>query len=103
MYIYEVTKTKIAIEHKHEALLKAYDEADSKARAYYNETLLPAEEDATVSDEEMENIYNIYDDLCTTVDRLENQIDIAVNAIEALCEVETALSIAGAEGVWKEG
>ena len=103
MYIYEVTKAKLAIERKCESLQEEYEKAESKARAYYSESVLPAEDDTAVSDEEWEAICSVYDDLCATVKRLGEQIDIAVNAIAALFEVKSALLIAEAEGVWKEG
>lgn len=103
MTIYEAMKARHTIECKHESLRKGYEEADNRARTYYNERLLPAEEDTTISDEEMDAIYSTYDDLCDTVTRFEEQIEIAERAIEALSEVETALAIAEMEGIWKEG
>lgn len=103
MYIYEVTKAKLAIERKRESLQEEYDKAADKACAYYNESVLPAEWDDAVSDDEMRAIYDTYDNLCATVERIEEQIGIATNAIKALSEAEATLSIAEVEGVWKEG
>lgn len=103
MTIYDVTKARLDIERKCDSLRKSYEEADDMARTYYNERLSPAEEDATVSDEEMDAIYDTYDNLCATATRFEEQIEIAERAIDALLEVESALAIAETEGVWKEG
>lgn len=103
MTIYEAMKARHTIERKRESLLEGYEEADNRARTYYNERLLPAEEDTAISDEEMDAIYSTYDDLCVTATRFEEQIEIAERAIEALSEVETALAIAEMEGIWKEG
>ena len=103
MTIYDVTKARLDIERKCDSLRESYEEADDMARTYYNEHLLPAEEDTTVSDEEMDAIYDIYDDLCATATRFEEQIEIAERAIDALLEVETALANAEIEGIWKEG
>lgn len=103
MTIYDAMKARIDIERKLDSLRESYEEADDKARTYYNEHLLPAEEDATVSYEEMNAIYDTYDDLYATATRFEEQIEIAERAIDALLEVETALAIAESEGIWKEG
>lgn len=103
MTIYEAMKARHTIECKRESLCKGYEEANDRACTYYNERLLPAEEDTTVSDEEMDAIYSTYDDLCATATRFEEQIEIAERAIKALSEVETALAIAETEGVWEEG
>lgn len=101
MTIYEAMKARHTIECKRESLRKGWEEADNRARIYYNERLLPAEEDTTVSDEEMDAIYSTYDDLCATVTRFDEQIEIAERTIEALSEVETALAIAEIEGIWE--
>ena len=103
MTIYDAMKARLDIERKCDSLRESYEEADDKARTYYNEHLLPAEEDATISDKEMNAIYDTYDDLCATATRLEEQIEIAERAINALLEVESALAIAESEGIWKEG
>lgn len=103
MTIYDAMKARFDIESKCDSLRESYEEADDKARTYYNEYLLPAEEDPTVSDEEMDAIYDTYDNLCDTATRFEEQIEIAERAIDALLKVETALAIAESEGVWKEG
>ena len=103
MTIYDAMKARLDIERKYDSLRKSYEEADDKACTYYDEYLLPAEEDATISDKEMNAIYDTYDDLCDTATRLEEQIEIAERAINALLEVETALAIAESEGIWKEG
>lgn len=103
MTIYDAMKARLDIESKLDSLRESYEEADDKARTYYNEDLLPAEENATVSYEEMNAIYDTYDDLYATATRFEEQIEIAERAIDALLEVETALAIAESEGVWKEG
>ena len=103
MTIYDVTKARLNIERKLDGLRESYEEADDKARTYYNEHLLPAEEDTTISDEEMDAIYDTYDDLYAKATRLEEQIEIAERAIDALLEVETALAIAESEWIWKEG
>ena len=103
MTIYDVTKARLDIESKLDSLQESYEEADERARTYYNEHLLPAEEDTTVSDEEMDAIYDTYDNLCATATRFEEQIEIAERAIDALLEVETALANAEIEGIWKEG
>lgn len=103
MTIYEAMKARHTIECKRESLRKDYEEADNRVRTYYNERLLPAEEDTTVSDEEMDAIYSTYANLCNTVARFEEQLEVAERAIKALSEVETALAIAEMEGVWKEG
>ena len=103
MTIYDVTKARLDIESKLDSLRESYEEADDMARIYYNEHLLPAEEDTTVSDEEMDAIYDTYDNLCATATRFEEQIEIAERAIDALLEVETALANAEIEGIWKEG
>ena len=103
MTIYDAMKARFDIESKCDSLRASYEEADDKARTYYNEHLLPAEEDTTVSDEEMDAIYDTYDNLCATATRFEDQIEIAERAINALLEVESALAIAESEGIWKEG
>ena len=103
MTIYDVTKARLDIERKCDSLRESYEEAEDQARTYDNEHLLPAEEDTTVSDEEMDAIYDVYDDLCATATRFEEQIEIAERAIDALLEVETALANAEIEGIWKEG
>ena len=103
MTIYDAMKARLDIDRKRDSLRESYEEAYDKARTYYNEHLLPAEKDATISDEEMDTIYTTYDDLCATSTRLWEQIEIAERAIEALFEVESALAIAESEGVWKEG
>lgn len=103
MTIYDVTKARLDIESKCDSLRESYEEANDRAYTYYNEHLLPAEEDPTVSDEEMDAIYDTYDNLCATATRFEEQIEIAERAIDALLEVETALAIAESEGIWKEG
>lgn len=103
MTIYEAMKARHTIECKRESLRKGYEEADDRVRTYYNEHLLPAEEDATISDEEMDAIYSTYDDLCATATRFEERIEAAERAIKALFEVESALAIAETEGIWEEG
>ena len=103
MTIYDVTKARLDIERKRDSLRESYEEADDRARTYYNEHLLPAEEDPTISDEEMDAIYDTYDDLYAKAAHFEEQIEIAVRAIMALSEVESALAIAESEGIWKEG
>ena len=103
MTIYDVTKARLDIERKCDSLRESYEEAKDQARTYYNEHLLPAEEDTTISDEEMDAIYDTHDDLCATATRFEEQIEIAERAIDALLEVETALANAEIEGIWKEG
>ena len=103
MTIYDVMKARLDIDRKRDSLLESYEEADNKARTYYNEHLLPAEEDSTVSNEEMDAIYDTYDDLYAKAAYFEKQIEIAVRAIMALSEVETALANAEIEGIWKEG
>lgn len=103
MTTYDAMKARLDIERKCDSLRESYEEADDKARTYYNEHLLPAEEDVTISDEEMDAIYDTYDYLCAKAARFEKQIEIAVRAIMALSEVESALAIAESEGVWKEG
>ena len=103
MTTYDAMKARLDIERKRDSLRESYEEAEDQARTYYNERLLPAEEDTTISDEEMDAIYDTYDDLCDTATRLEEQTEIAVRAIMALSEVESALAIAESEGIWKEG
>lgn len=103
MTIYDVTKARLDIERKCDNLRESYEEANDKVHTYYDEYLLPAEEDATISDKEMNAIYDTYDDLCATATRLEEQTEIAERAIDALLKVETALAIAETEGIWKEG
>lgn len=103
MTIYDVTKARLDIERKCDNLRESYEEANDKVRTYYNEHLLPAEENPTVSDEEMDAIYDTYDNLCDAFTWFDEQIEIAERAINALLEVETALAIAESEGIWKEG
>lgn len=103
MTTYDAMKARLDIERKCDSLRESYEEAEDQARTYYNERLLPAEKDTTISDEEMDAIYDIYDDLCATATRFEEQIEIAERAIDALLEVETALANAEIEGIWKEG
>lgn len=103
MTIYDAMKARIDIERKCDSLRKSYEEANDKVRTYYNEHLLPAEEDPTVSDEEMDAIYDTYDNLCDAFTWFDEQIEIAERAIDALLEVESALAIAESEGIWKEG
>ena len=103
MTIYDAMKARLDIERKRDSLRESYEEADDKARTYYNERLLPAEKDPAVSDEEMDAIYDTYDDLYAKAAHFQEQIEIAVRAIVALSEVESALAIAESEGVWKEG
>ena len=103
MTTYDVMKARLDIDRKRDSLLESYEEADNKARTYYNEHLLPAEEDSTISDEEMDAIYDNYDNLCATATRFEEQIETAEKAIEALLEAEAALANAEIEGIWKEG
>ena len=103
MTTYDVMKARLDIDRKRDSLRESYEEADDMARTYYNEHLLPAEEDTTVSDEEMDAIYDTYDDLCATATRFEEQIETAEKAIKALLEAEAALANAEIEGIWKEG
>ena len=103
MTIYDAMKARLDIERKCDSLRESYEEADDKARTYYNEHLLPAEKDPAVSDEEMDAIYDTYDDLYAKAAHFEKQIEIAVRAIMALSEVESVLAIAESEGIWKEG
>lgn len=103
MTIYDAMKVRLDIESKLDSLRESYEEADDKARTYYNEHLLPAEKDTTISDEEMDTIYDTYDDLYAKAAHFEEQIEIAERAIDALLKVETALAIAETEGIWKEG
>lgn len=103
MTIYDVTKARLDIESKLDSLRESYEEAEDKARTYYNEHLLPAEEDPTVSDEEMDAIYDTYDNLCDASTWFDEQIETAEKAIEALLEAEAALTNAEIEGIWKEG
>ena len=103
MTTYDAMKARLDIERKCDSLRESYEEADDRARTYYNKHLLPAEEDPTVSDEKMDAIYDTYDNLCATATKLEEQIEIAERAIDALLEVESALAIAESEGIWKEG
>ena len=103
MTTYDAIKARLKIKRKRDNLRKSYEEAEDRARTYYNECLLPAEEDTTISDEEMDAFYDTYDYLCAKSTRLWEQIEIAERAINALLEVETALAIAESEGIWKEG
>lgn len=103
MTTYDAMKARLEIERKRDSLRESYEKADDKARTYYNERLLPAEKDSAVSDEEMDAIYDTYDDLYAKAAHFEEQIEIAVRAIMALSEVENALAIAETEGIWKEG
>lgn len=103
MTIYDIMKARLDIESKCDSLRESYEEANDKVRTYYNEHLLPAEEDATISDEEMDTIYSTYDNLCDEFTWFDEQIETAEKAIEALLEAEAALAIAESEGVWKEG
>ena len=103
MTTYDAMKARLEIERKCDSLRESYEKADNKARTYYNERLLPAEKDPAVSDEEMDVIYDTYDDLYAKAAHFEEQIEIAVRAIMALSEVESALAIAESEGIWKEG
>ena len=103
MTIYDVTKARLDIERKCDSLRESYEEAEDQARTYYNEHLLPAEEDSTVSDEEMDAIYDNYDNLCDASTWFDEQIETAEKAIKALLEAEAALANAEIEGIWKEG
>lgn len=101
MTIYEAMKARHTIECKRESLLKGYEEADNRARTYYNERLQPAENDPLVTDEEMDAIYDTYDELCDMVTELETKVEIAEKAVAALDAAETALRLAEIEGIWE--
>ena len=97
----DLTAAITTLKEKATLLQKGTCEAHERARTYYNERVTPAEKDLQASDEEMESIFNTYDDLCSTYDDLANKLEIATNAIEALEKAESALRIAEVEGVWE--
>ena len=101
MTIYEAMKARHTIECKRESLRKGYEDADNRARTYYNERLLPAENDPLVTDEEMDAIYDTYDELCDMVTEFESKVEIAEKAVAALDAAETALRLAEIEGIWE--
>lgn len=102
MTINELAKTRFDLTCRRNNLRLDYAEAKKKARDYYNEHLLPAEKSSTISDEEMDAIYDTYENLSINEALLEKQIDIADEAIEALSQAEAALAMAKVEGIWRE-
>ena len=103
MTIYELMKARHAIESKREELRKGYEVASERMRTYYNERVAPAESDHGIDLDELNAIYDTYDDLCGTCSKLGEQMDIATEAIEALEKAERILCIAVEEKVWEEG
>ena len=102
MTINELTKARFELTGRRNNLRLDYAEAKKKARDYYDGHLLPAEKSSTISDEEMDAIYDTYESLCIGEALLEKQIDIADEAIEALGKAEEALAAAKAERMWRE-
>lgn len=103
MTISEMRKTCLELIGRRNNLRLDYAEARKKSRDYYNEHLLPAEKSSTISDEEMDAIYDTYENLSINGALLEKQIDIVDEAIEALIKAEAALAAAKVEGIWREG
>lgn len=103
MTINEVTKTRDTIEDTIRTLTSGLEVAQERARTYYDTRVAPAEKDTAVSDEEMDAIYDTYDELADTCESLANKLEIAENALVALVGVESILGLAAAEGVWEEG
>ena len=98
---YELFKARVAIGAKLETLQEGLQAAQERARTYYNERLQPAEEDTTVSDEEMDAIYDTYDELCDMLTEFRTKVEIAENAVAALDAAENALRLAEIEGIWE--
>ena len=98
---YELFKASVAIGAKLETLQEGLQAAQERARTYYNERLQPAEEDTTVSDEEMDAIYDTYDELCDMLTEFRTKVEIAENAVAALDAAENALRLAEIEGIWE--
>lgn len=98
---YELFKARVAISAKLEALQEGLQAAQERARTYYNERLQPAENDPLVTDEEMDAIYDTYDELCDMVTELETKVEIAEKAVAALDAAETALRLVEIEGIWE--
>lgn len=101
MQPYELFKARVAISAKLEALEEDLQTAQEHASTYYKERLTPAENDPLILDEEMDAIYNLYDELCDTVTELEAKVEIAEKAVAALDTAETALRLVEVEGIWE--
>lgn len=102
MIISEIARMCIELAYKRNKLNADYIEAHKKARDYYRQHLLPAENSDTTDNEERDAAYATYDNLRINEALLEKQIDIIDNVINALTEAEEALITAKTEGIWRE-
>ena len=103
MTIYDLTKARQAIQAKQDEYTAGLAAAHERAVAYFKERVEPAENDYSIELDEMNAIYDTYDDLCDTCSKLEELLDIATDTIKALAAAEEMLAIAESEGVWNEG
>lgn len=101
MQPYELFKTRVAISAKLEALQEDLQTAQERASTYYKEHLTPTENDPLIPDEEMDAIYDFYDELCDMVTKLEAKIEIAETAVAALDAAEIVLRLVEVEGIWE--
>lgn len=101
MTAYEIMKARHELEEKKRELRAKIADADEAMRSAYKIYCAAEADTDNFSDEEVEELCDIYETRCDTVDQLEEQMEILEHAIETFNAMETVVDELYRYKIWE--
>lgn len=101
MTAYEIMKARHALEEKKRELRAKIKDADEAMRSAYKIYCAAEADTENFSDEEVEELCDIYETRCDAVDELEEQMEILERAIDAFDTMETVVDELYRYKIWE--